>query len=547
MRSFKKFINEAKNPVPSALKKFKKGSEKKINTYIAGDIYDLSANNRYQQEDSYYKGDGDGYIMSKDGKIYDITCSEWTSDSGRIVGGSFNNSLTIYRVGPEQENISLSGYSGCFSSPSSPTYGSIISDVEAGMYLEDYLAKHERDIDWQTSKKDWVISLVKAGDPKAKTVKVQKKEKKIQNELNFNARYVLVNGDIKVKCTGGSSLEYVKPTGWNGKELMIARIIPSKTKNDDKGWRDQKDRDVDVPEDVNTKITEAFLSPCEDVIKAVFGGADCKGLMFSFFVTFEGEQKDTWHKEEFLAWDTKENKFVAVMPSKRKVLDRKIAFNIQAVMYKKDVCGELSKYVKTILTDASKIMLTNLGKQAEYIQRQIDLKKSGSRWYWPTSKDKKELATQWREIHDQQKFEPNKDKEYMIDIVTLKEILKDKDYSKFKKTVAVSAPKDAEENDVATPEITDGPDKPKASSKSAEETYGKAYGPAKEKMEKWHAGTRKQNLKNCNDGKLRMNFSICKELGYEEECKQIAAEAKKRGIILESKLSLSHYIQAIFG
>lgn len=25
MRSFKKFINEAKNPVPSALKKFKKG------------------------------------------------------------------------------------------------------------------------------------------------------------------------------------------------------------------------------------------------------------------------------------------------------------------------------------------------------------------------------------------------------------------------------------------------------------------------------------------------------------------------------------------
>lgn len=137
----------------------------------------MSANNRYQQEDSYYKGDGDGYIMSKDGKIYDITCSEWTSDSGRIVGGSFNNSLTIHRVGPEQENISLSGYSGCFSSPSSPTYGSIISDVEAGMYLEDYLAKHERDIDWETSKKDWVISLVKAGDPKAKTVKVQKKEK----------------------------------------------------------------------------------------------------------------------------------------------------------------------------------------------------------------------------------------------------------------------------------------------------------------------------------------------------------------------------------
>lgn len=548
MRSFKKFINEAKNPVPSALKKFNKGHEKKVNTYIAGDIYDLSGNNRYQQEDSYYKGDGDGYIMDKSGNVYDVTCREWTSDAGRIVGGSFNNALTIHRVGPEQENISLSGYSGCFSSPSSPTYGSIIKDVEAGMYLEDYLAKHSQDIDYSTRKKDWCQKLIEAGDKDAKTVKVQKKEKKIQNELNFNARYVLVNGDIKVKCTGGSSLEYVKPTGFRGQELMIAQIIPSKTKNDDKGWSDSKDKAVDVPEDVNNKITDAFITPCEDVIKTIFGGADCKGLMFTFIVTFEGERKEKWGKEEFLAWDIKENKFVAVMPSKRKVLDRKISFNIQAVIYNKDVCGELSKYAKTILTDASKIMLSNLGKQGEYVDK---LKNE----YWNTTAFrykltytdyKKKLVNDWRSLHDQQKFDPNKSKEFKIDIVTLKELLKDKDYSKFKKTVAVSAPKDAEENDIATPEITDGPDKPKASSKSAEETYGKAYGPAKEKMEKWHAGTRKQNLKNCNDGKLRMNFAICKELGYEEECKQIAAEAKKRGIILESKLTLTHFIQALF-
>ena len=66
---------------------------------------------------------------------------------------------------------------------------------------------------------------------------------------------------------------------------------------------------------------------------------------------------------------------------------------------------------------------------------------------------------------------------------------------------------------------------------------------AYDKMKAWHEGTRKQNLANCSDAKLKMNYKVCKELGYEKEMSQIEAEAKKRDIVLES-ISLKEMITA---
>lgn len=87
MKRLVNFLNEAKSPAPSALKKFDKGSRKVNNVYIDGDIYDFTGDNRYTKTDSYYEGNGDGYIMSKDGRVFDVKCFEGTSDAGRIVGG----------------------------------------------------------------------------------------------------------------------------------------------------------------------------------------------------------------------------------------------------------------------------------------------------------------------------------------------------------------------------------------------------------------------------------------------------------------------------
>ena len=66
---------------------------------------------------------------------------------------------------------------------------------------------------------------------------------------------------------------------------------------------------------------------------------------------------------------------------------------------------------------------------------------------------------------------------------------------------------------------------------------------AYDKMKAWHEGTRKQNLSNCSDAKLKMNYKVCKELGYEKEMREIETEAKKRDIVLES-ISLNDYIIA---
>ena len=62
------------------------------------------------------------------------------------------------------------------------------------------------------------------------------------------------------------------------------------------------------------------------------------------------------------------------------------------------------------------------------------------------------------------------------------------------------------------------------------------------KMKAWHEGTRKQNIKACSDGKLKINWQVCKELGYDAEVKKIEDEAKSRGLTLESvQIDLEDY------
>lgn len=68
------------------------------------------------------------------------------------------------------------------------------------------------------------------------------------------------------------------------------------------------------------------------------------------------------------------------------------------------------------------------------------------------------------------------------------------------------------------------------------------------KMKAWHEGTRKQNIKACSDGKLKINWQVCKELGYDAEVKKIEDEAKSRGLTLESvQIDLEDYVVNDFG
>lgn len=546
MKKLVNFLNEAKSPVPSALKKFKQGKDNVECEFIAGDIYDLSPENRYKDTVSYYKGDGDGYIMSKDGRVFDVKCSEGTSDAGRIAGGAFNIDVVIFRVGPNQENIRLSGYSAVFSNPSSPTYGSLISDIKDGIYLEDYLAYHKLDIDYSVRKTAWVKELIDAGDGTgSRTEKMKKRDAKIAKEESFNQRYCVINKNISFSCTGGHSLEFYDNGGY---DKIVAEIRPSSTKNKGKGGMfgsGKAEQAVQVPEDVNNAIIEGFRPMAEAIVSNMFGSADAKGLKFEFSISFEGQQN---YDGLVFGWDIKNKKFAVLDMEKRKVLDRKYELRLSCVYHRKyrGDTVEFSKFALKFLEDASKIMVKSLGSESAYVAANYKSVMWGKSYYGSKMKAgeaKEECKRQFAKMKGDKTFSIDRYQFYITPEIAA-QVLGSKSYKTFFKAAESEAPSETDVAQIETPEITNGPDKPKASTKSASETYGKAYGPAKEKMEKWHAGTRRQNLKNCNDGKLRMNYAICKELGFKTEMDLIKKEAESRGIILESMLSMKDYILA---
>lgn len=51
---------------------------------------------------------------------------------------------------------------------------------------------------------------------------------------------------------------------------------------------------------------------------------------------------------------------------------------------------------------------------------------------------------------------------------------------------------------------------------------------SEEKMDRWHDGKRKENIKACSDEKLAEYLKICRKKGYTEEVKLINAERKAR-------------------
>ena len=546
MKKLVNFLNEAKSPAPSALKKFKQGKDNVECEFIAGDIYDLSPENRYKDTVSYYKGDGDGYIMSKDGRVFDVKCSERTSDAGRIAGGSFHVNVTILRVGPNAENIYLTGYSAVFSSPSSPTYGSLISDIKDGIYLEDYLAYHEDDIEYSLTRTTWVKELIDAGDGTgSRTEKMKKRDAKIAKEESFNQRYCVINKNISFSCIGGHSLEFYDNGGY---DKIVAEIRPSSTKNKGKGGMfgsGKAEQAVQVPEDVNNAIIEGFRPMAEAIVSNMFGSADAKGLKFEFSISFEGQQK---YDGPVFGWDIKNKKFAVLDMEKRKVLDRKYELRLSCVYHRKyrGDTVEYSKFALKFLEDASKIMVKSLGSESAYVAANYKSVMWGKSYYGSKMKAgeaKEECKRQFDKMKGDKTFSTDRYQFYITPEIAA-QVLGSKSYKTFFKTAESEAPSETDVAQIETPEITNGPDKPRASVKSASETYGKAYGPAKEKMEKWHAGTRRQNLKNCNDGKLRMNYAICKELGFKTEMDLIKKEAESRGIILESMLSMKDYILA---
>ena len=89
----------------------------------------------------------------------------------------------------------------------------------------------------------------------------------------------------------------------------------------------------------------------------------------------------------------------------------------------------------------------------------------------------------------------------------------------------------------------ENPEQPESKERGKNTVMSKsAVKAAEEKMLAWHEGRRKQNLSNCSDAKLKMNYKVCKSHNYEKEIALLQQEANKRGITLES-LTYKDYIE----
>lgn len=509
-------IMEANQKRPSGLGKIKDKSVEQDVEMIAGDIYDLSDSNRYTEKMKYYKGKGNGYITDKEGHVYDVFTSTEQGDAGRIAGGSTYRYVTIKNV--KGVDIKFRGYSAVFSSSRGMD---IIDDIKAGMYLEDYLAKHWDDISNDAKKNNEIEKLKEAGNAEAKTYNKQKEESAADRALKFWERYLIVrnikfsvkNGDIDIDTQDADEHykrqlgreKYKKENGWNEEELYKEYI---------------------------SALKDALKPAVSKIFGDKFGCSmsDMNGLVFN--IVAKANRNTPMIR---LGFDIKKKEFVELAFEKAKLRGKnewvgttiEPAIGPTITLVKKDANERMIE----IFTNASnEWMKLNKGKQSEWVtQNWHSIWAAGNNDHWLYGKStmtkgeaKKKAADDYKKYLAAHKWDTSGDT-----ITFLTEFI-----SQF-----MTEPEKIEK--VTGEEVENSPvEKPRRGENTK---MGKSARAAQEKkMDAWHNGERKQNVSNCSDAKLKMNYEICKEKGYEKEAAQLKAEATKRGIVLES---LSQYIE----
>ena len=213
-------IFEAGIRIPSKITKNKTNIIKKKNQYKFGDSND-TVSGTYDQEDEYFKNYSQGYIIDRQGVKHDVVDASYNSDSGAIAGGTMNWVLFISNVGPIKR-LKVSGYQGIMSKPSTNTALYIISHIEDGYYLEDYLAIHQKDI--AKDDRDKISDIIDNGNVNAKSYK---DGKELIFKIEFNED-VTVTNENNVKLTFDSvEMEHVKTVKSGSKTLLSTYKVKS--------------------------------------------------------------------------------------------------------------------------------------------------------------------------------------------------------------------------------------------------------------------------------------------------------------------------------
>ena len=434
---------EARQKTPSKWLKTKKISRTVRNSYRSGDIYDRHSG-RYSQNDTYTDYMYSGYIMDKDGNEYSVEGKSIGGDSGSIAGGGRKYYVNI-NLG--NDIIKLESYTGIMSRS---TGEAIISAINDGYYLEDYLAKYKTDIDY--SDRDLAASFINNGMADAKSSATDRAERKAVRTANKKEKFFQEYESLSY--ISGSIDEYGE-------------------------WVDIKFNNKDGDE--HKEIIEKFL---DEYFNKVFAAPkyNYAGLRIRF--DYADDAAINKYSGEIVKYDTDTFKIVNSAPGYMRIRamlntstinnDLKKALIKKWKLELKGIRNKLSSYQQTLLNS---IKIEN--KDITFDDSRMSM------------------------------YNKNFNIDYLLVDFERKPL-------KIKKT---PKSKDVEVDNAKTNTVSSSNNYPKV-----------AY----DKMAAWHNGTRKQNVGAMGDEKLRMNYNICIEMGYNKEADILRAEADKRNLILES-------------
>lgn len=529
------FISEAVGK-PSDLKKYKKTERKEIVHFRSSDMFDTK-DPGYNDEFSYFDGSGNGYIKDKQGHVYDVIATDREGDAGAIAGGSHDYFVTIKKANGK-DDFHVHGWIAIMSKGSNT---GCIADIKAGYYLEDYIAKYWNQYDDKDGK---FKELAEKGDKNAKAYDDQKAERAQNKKDEFDARYVVVPNNLSWEIIDGKfTISYWNLTNSSIKELENKRTQWLK-QNNLKSW-DENAKSNPEYQKLNDAVSNGYnefrsliMSVLEPVLfnklQEVFKTKDLKSLS-GLAGSFVYDKQYMLGKKEYgyrvLSIDTRKKQFAVIHTGDRKVLDDNIDIQLNDVIsiYKNKASEKMIELFKKVSEAWHK---ANARKQGEYVKSHWEkiYYDSAGGYIGKYSKTKSQAKAEAKEEFEQ--------------------LVKDMDFNysgKNKFTYSLSLVQTYVEGDMepdAQP-IKNPLENPEQKEKKERGKYTKmskgANNAAYEKMKAWHEGTRKQNLSNCSDAKLKMNYKVCKELGYEKEMEQIEDEANKRNLQLES-LSLKDYI-----
>jgi len=527
MKELLNYIFEAKIKKPSDVKKLKTTSKTEKVTFRDGDKYDMH-DDGYEADFTYYSSNGDGYIISKEtNKVYDVIIKTWSSDCGSIAGGTYNRSVTIKNVDGKGD-IHLSGYSAIFSKPQGEN---IISDIKAGNYLEDYIAKNWDAISYDNRDK-WKY-LKDAGDENAKSYLSQKEESDEQKAQKFNERYLQISRsykgavlDFKITKEGIIFPSWVPIGSGNSKELGELSKKRSETKygSDEYKLADKEVKELsDKLNKVIYDIVKPYLLPILEKVFKTKNLSKFVGLYGSFTMPHEHTMisKKKWGDVVY-AIDTKDKKLVKVSFEHKKVIDTelKIELNDDIAIDKNEVLPEM----KQLFIECSKAWKKQYMKQTEYVnQNYLDIWNNSRTWTYGeptiTKGEAKEKA-----VDDYKRFVLKHDFEKGSGKIS---------YSLTLLAGFIKGDVDPNLEPIEQPLENPVPVEKKERGKDTKLSPS-AMKDAGPKMDAWHAGTRKQNVGAMSDAKLKMNYKVCQAKGYDKEMGILKDEADKRGIVIES-------------